>query len=272
MRIAQYIQVDSKAATNKTFQKELWDQIWSQNSFNQLAGQLTNNPIYWRLKKLIKKQDKILEAGCGFGQWVWALSQEGYKITGVDIAKHTVGQLKKTLPDLDVGIADVENLPFKNKSFDVYLSFGVIEHFQDGPEKVLAEANRILKDGGLLFLTVPYLNFFRLLRFGSNSNKQGEFYQYLYSKKEITEKIAHAGFWISSVTHYDFLSAIRKDFPFLFRFLPRIKYSSQSNSALKSNDQPQIFQQRGPNFRFRKFLYKLDSYIILIEAYKSSRK
>lgn len=268
MKIAQYIKVDSRAVTNKTFQKELWDQIWSQTTFNQLAGQLINNPIYWRLKKLIRMQDKILEAGCGFGQWVWALSQAGYKITGVDIAANTVKQLKKTLPDVDVRIADVENLPFKNKSFDVYLSFGVIEHFQDGPEKVLAEANRVLRNRGLLFLTVPYLNLLRLLRFGLNNKTQGEFYQYLYSKKEIVEKITHAGFRISSVAHYDFLSAIKKDLPFVSGLLSKIKYSNNIDSKLKSNNLQLAFKKTEPNFRLQKFLYRLDSYILLIEAYK----
>ena len=267
MKIAQYINYNlQKHIDNKSFQKEIWDQTWSNNSFEELKDQLLVNPIYWRLKDLIKREDRILEAGCGFGQWVYQLSGEKFNITGVDFASRTISKLKKQFKNLKFTLADIENLPFRNESFDVYLSFGVIEHFEDGPEKVLAEARRILKKGGLLFLTVPYLNIPRLLKYGFKKNK-GQFYQYLYSKNETVSLIKNAGFKISKISYYDFINALKKDFPPIANLLLKIKTSPKRYIVSKTSTAQQKNHAK-PNFLVQKFLYKLDSYVILIEAYK----
>src|SRR3990167_1248345 len=118
MKIAQHLPLKSGKNTN-SFQKELWDEIWTETSFEKLVNQLTINPIYWRLKKLINKSDSILEAGCGFGQWVYRLNSLGYKVAGVDTAKKTIKRINKLKPNLDISFGDVENLPFKNNSFSV---------------------------------------------------------------------------------------------------------------------------------------------------------
>lgn len=51
--------------------------------------------------------------------------------------------------------ADITNLPFEDKYFDLILSSHVIEHIED-EEKVLEEFNRVLKDDGIVFLSFPY--------------------------------------------------------------------------------------------------------------------
>lgn len=50
--------------------------------------------------------------------------------------------------------ADVSALPFADASYDIVLSTQVLEHVQD-PAKVVHEMARVLKPGGLLFLTTP---------------------------------------------------------------------------------------------------------------------
>jgi SAM-dependent methyltransferase len=65
--------------------------------------------------------------------------------------------------NLDIGafegvdvVGDGKRLPFKDKSFDVVLLEVVLEHI-DQPEQVLAEAARVLKPRGLLYVSVPFL-------------------------------------------------------------------------------------------------------------------
>lgn len=268
MKVAQYINYTKKRVGNKSFQKEIWDQTWSKNSFEELRNQLFINPIYWRLKDLAKLNDQILEAGCGFGQWVYQLSQEGYDITGVDFAPKTIRKLKKKFKELKFILADVEKLPFEDNSFDVYLSFGVIEHFEDGPQNVLREANRVLKKGGLLFLTIPYLNFFRKIRY-SKIKKKGEFYQYLYDEKEFLNHIKKAKFKLAKKCHCDFISAIKKDFPQIYRLINKKAFVGVTNNkAAFSTRVNNSNYLKKPNFILQNILYKLDSYILLIEAHK----
>ncbi len=59
---------------------------------------------------------------------------------------------------------DIRDLPTPDGFFDGYLSFGVIEHFPQGQEQILAEAARVVRPGGLLLLSVPALNGYRKLR------------------------------------------------------------------------------------------------------------
>ncbi|HCG73391.1 MAG TPA: 3-demethylubiquinone-9 3-O-methyltransferase, partial [Nitrospina sp.] len=50
---------------------------------------------------------------------------------------------------------DVHALPFPKSFFGAYLSYGVVEHFPQGPQQAILEAHRVLKPGGLIFMMVP---------------------------------------------------------------------------------------------------------------------
>ena len=47
------------------------------------------------------------------------------------------------------------SLPYEDSSISGYLSFGVIEHFIEGPHEALAEAFRVLRPGGIAIITTP---------------------------------------------------------------------------------------------------------------------
>ncbi|MBM3499272.1 MAG: methyltransferase domain-containing protein, partial [Armatimonadetes bacterium] len=65
---------------------------------------------------------------------------------------------KQRLPEARLVQGDVRRLPFADNSFDACLSFGVIEHFPEGPDATLAEARRVLAPGGKVILSVPHVN------------------------------------------------------------------------------------------------------------------
>ena len=114
MKIPQYLYSKDYKKDEKSFQREIWEQHWSKESVHNLVKQLEVNPLFWNLLGKIEKNYKILEAGCGYGQWVIALNQLGFKIKGVDIAESTLKRIKKIYPPADITVADVESLPFKN--------------------------------------------------------------------------------------------------------------------------------------------------------------
>ncbi len=60
------------------------------------------------------------------------------------------------IPDADENVikADAEALPFKNESFDIVICRDVLEHL-DQPSKAVAEAHRVLVNGGYYFVTTP---------------------------------------------------------------------------------------------------------------------
>lgn len=52
---------------------------------------------------------------------------------------------------------DAQALPFKSSSVETVLLFEVLEHLPD-PARALRESHRVLKDGGHLLLSVPFLH------------------------------------------------------------------------------------------------------------------
>jgi len=103
----------------------------------------------------LDKDDKILEAGCGLGNQLIFLRRKGYNVVGIDYAPNAIRKVKEFDSSLPAIVGDIHNLPFDNDSFGAYLSFGVLEHFIEGPVPALKEANRILKKGGHVVVSMP---------------------------------------------------------------------------------------------------------------------
>ena len=125
-------------------------------------------------------------------------------------------KLKQWNPSLNVEYGDIEHLPYSDNSLGTYISLGVVEHFEEGADKPLHEAYRILEPGGTLILTVPYNNIFRkfiahplrsvYLLFHRMRKGKISFAEYRYSKKEVREMIEKAGFQIIRTDIDDFVS------------------------------------------------------------------
>lgn len=112
------------------------------------------------LTKYIPRHARVLEAGCGTGQWVYFLKEKGYDVIGIENSKILVEQLNDMAPGCPVEYGDAFHLHYDDACFGAYLSFGVIEHFEDYPSpqlQILSEAHRVLKQGGLIMVTVPIL-------------------------------------------------------------------------------------------------------------------
>ncbi|MFC1865762.1 class I SAM-dependent methyltransferase [Chloroflexota bacterium] len=182
--------------------EELWQEHWSKQDTRKLIRHVEEDPVTMIVRKWIEdttiegETPKILDGGCGVGRHLIYFDRLGYDVTGVDFSDNAIEAVKGFDDRLKVIQAGVIELPFASLSFDYYLSFGVLEHFIDGLTQGLNEAHRVLKPNGILFLSVPYMNWSRILYecLGNLSNKltrkykkqQGMFYQYYFSKKELS--------------------------------------------------------------------------------------
>lgn len=118
---------------------------------------------YWRSKAIRiignhKKNPEILDVATGTGDLaIAALRLDPVKVTGIDISQKmlSIGQEKimkiRQQGKISLMSGDSENIPFKEKSFDVAMvAFGV-RNFAD-PLKGLSEMNRVLRDGGMVMV------------------------------------------------------------------------------------------------------------------------
>lgn len=76
---------------------------------------------------------KILEVGCGSGEWGRRLAKMGYKVTGIDLSKALVKAAnhlaKKEKLDYRAYARNVFN--YRGKNFDIVLCAGILHHFED---------------------------------------------------------------------------------------------------------------------------------------------
>ncbi|HUX95587.1 MAG TPA: class I SAM-dependent methyltransferase [Bacteroidales bacterium] len=100
---------------------------------------------------------KILNCGCGTGQWSIPFAQAGYRVTNLDLSDNALIIVKKMFEKKNLTgefvKGDILNMPFENETFDIIVSFGVLEHFSN-IDQPISEMIRVLKPGGIFFADV----------------------------------------------------------------------------------------------------------------------
>jgi SAM-dependent methyltransferase len=124
-----------------------------EQDFNPGGLGLLVNPFYFARKGLHRHivalaplvRGRILDVGCGSKPYRKYFNASEY--IGLEIE----GRNK----DAD-RLYDGKEFPFKDGEFDSVFTSQVLEHVFN-PEEFLLEINRVLKDGGVLLLTVPFI-------------------------------------------------------------------------------------------------------------------
>lgn len=99
----------------------------------------------------------VLDLGCGSGYGTHRIAAVAAHATGVDVAPDAVEFARARYVSDNLAYRVVPQsgpLPFADASFDVVLSFQVIEHVSD-TRAYLEEARRVLRPGGTLVLITP---------------------------------------------------------------------------------------------------------------------
>ncbi len=97
-----------------------------------------------------KRGELIADLGCGSGRAVLWNRDLGADVIGIDIAPFFSHDARQ---QIDLMLADLRQLPFADNTFDKAWSLDVLEHLSpDALDGMLAEAARVLKPGGALFV------------------------------------------------------------------------------------------------------------------------
>lgn len=125
---------------------------WSNHGFER-GVHFQEKPFFDRLVKACSGgRKKVLDIGVGDGRMPRNIQQFCQAdFFGIDLTDQI-----RNAPVTQVR-GDTRLLPFSENIFDVVYSLGVIEHFQE-TSVALAEHVRVLKRGGMLFLTTPHLS------------------------------------------------------------------------------------------------------------------
>ena len=103
----------------------------------------------------------VLDAGCGSGYGSAELAKTGASVTGADVSGEAVAYAREHFGAQGIRFVEApcESLPFEPESFDLVTAFEVIEHLERWRD-LLAEANRVLKPGGVLLVSTPNRDYY----------------------------------------------------------------------------------------------------------------
>ena len=154
-------------------------------SYNNLIHDLAR-----RHAESLPYRGRVVDLGCGSAPYRETILRSAEEYVGVDWPNSEHDQSR-----VDVFADLMEPLPFDDGFADTVVAFQVMEHLPE-PHVFLAECYRILKPGGRLFLTTPFMHkvhepphdYYRYTRYGL---------EYLLGKHEFTEIEVRelSGFW-----------------------------------------------------------------------------
>jgi len=101
------------------------------------------------------KGKKLLDLGCGFGDYVKVYSDKGALVTGIDNSRKEIeyAQKRNIQNSKFIGHDISDKFPFKDSSFDIITSSLVFDHLKD-LNYLFKECNRVLKSKGVMVFSI----------------------------------------------------------------------------------------------------------------------
>lgn len=122
------------------------------NPFRYSIGSRTRGSYFLRLLKL-HRPDKVVDLGCGIGYFADLFSEQDTSVFGIDTEPKAIFYTKKNVRGRFC-VTDINNIPFKDESFDTIVCSEVLEHIKDD-KCVLGKIYRISKDSAMVIVTAP---------------------------------------------------------------------------------------------------------------------
>lgn len=150
---------------------------------------------------------RMLDLGCGSGNFLYAMRERGWKTHGVELSKQAA-ELGKECAGLDIFPGNLLDANFPDEHFDYIRANHSFEHIAN-PNEVLDEIGRILKPSGKLMLGVPNIA-------GLNAKIFRKYWWYLgapvhtfnYSAKTLSHMLRKHGFVVERVAYNSDFSGI----------------------------------------------------------------
>lgn len=132
-----------------------FDEVWKNYDYRKRrAGDITASFFEGlRIEELLNRfsgSKTIINIGCGSGKWSLPFIDSGFEVTNFDISEFALKISRERCGDENAANirGDANSLPFKSDTFDIVMSFGLLEHFKE-ISRPIEEMVRVLKPGGI---------------------------------------------------------------------------------------------------------------------------
>ena len=95
---------------------------------------------------VVRPGDSVLDVGCGSGEFCELVAALGARVSGIDAAASMVELARRRVPDADLRVGPIEQLPWPDGSFDLVAGFNAFQFTADFVA-ALAEARRVARLG-----------------------------------------------------------------------------------------------------------------------------
>jgi SAM-dependent methyltransferase len=194
--------------------QEFWSEHWGGHTVDELVAIARRSPLTSLVTRALPAHGLVVEAGCGLGQYVVLLREQGWRAVGAACSR----------PAAPLAAAELTTLPLRDGAAAAYVSLGVVEHDPSGPDAILAEARRVLAPGGALVVSAPYVNGVRRLaapylrlRGRAAARRGAAFYQFAFTRAELLAALGRHGFTPRAVHPYDPARVVTKALPAAWR-------------------------------------------------------
>ncbi len=175
----------------KKFYTESEDEYWDSQA-SEGSRDLLERKFDTELRLLEKHVDKgaVLDIGCGAGVFLHFAKKRGWKVYGTEFNKFCRAHVKK----MGINISDGDLSRFKKSQFQLVTLHQVFEHLPE-PNAMLKDVHRILENGGVLFISVPYIYGITTLLMGRRGpHYDGVGHLNYFSKRTLKKILAKHGF------------------------------------------------------------------------------
>jgi SAM-dependent methyltransferase len=135
----------------------------------------------------------ILDAGCGTGGFLrWLCDLGSANLVGIDISETAIELAKRRVPEAELRVAPVHELPFADSTFSLAFLNDVLQHVpEEDVAASLAEVRRVLKDEGHLLVRTN----------GARRSRRERRDWRVYDRESLMRVLAEAGFRCERITH-----------------------------------------------------------------------
>jgi 2-polyprenyl-3-methyl-5-hydroxy-6-metoxy-1,4-benzoquinol methylase len=176
------------------------------------------------------RKSKVLEIGCGNGSMTGHLKALGVDILGIDMNERYIKNAKSRFGKENFKLMRGEDLKLMDDSFDIVLSFDLLEHIPD-ISKHLKEVRRVLKKDGRYLLQTP--NRYTSIPFSiykdRSFTKWKEYHPSLQTKTSLKKKFKEIGFNVEFINVDIYTKYFRNKLPKILRWIDPQKLGVVTN-------------------------------------------
>ncbi len=155
---------------------EFWDplqhpgeEFYETSDLHDIKGR---RDLQWRHRQFLKNpplaRGRLLDIGCGTGEFLMHCKKKGFEVFGIDIAARNIEETKKRYGINSLYQGTIKDFVATNNQtkFDIITFFEIVEHLAD-PIDFINDVKKVLKPGGYIVITVP-----NAARFGGLKEKE----------------------------------------------------------------------------------------------------